>query len=755
MSLERLRFARLSAASTSVIAVMVAVFGVALACRGGVASPVNADDEAPTVIEARTLSSDDEKGLVVASGEVEISKGHRSVRADKITYNKKTKVVIAEGNVRLVEPSGDIMFAEYAELTDDIKEAFIDNVSMLLVDNSRLAGNEAERRPDGTVRVSRGVYSPCDLCAEDPSRPPLWQLRGVRIVRDKEKQDVYYRDATLEFMGVPVAYTPYFSHPDPTVKRRSGFLMPTWGHRSTPGTFVSSGYYFDISPDRDATVSLTPFTSGAFMVSSEYRERFANGAITINLDAAYADLISESDKTSKGKTLRGLASINGRFNLTDEWRAGFNVDRSTDRTFIKQYLSSDATASRDLLISRAYVEGFHDRNYASVNAYAFQDLRYGYSKTAPLALPKVDWNAVGDPGSLLGGRWQFDTELLALGRDGGTRSTRFAAIPSWRGSYVVGGGIVADVSARTWLITKLSTAYDDPRTTAVESTNGDETIALPEADITVRWPFARAGGTWSQTLEPIVQFKTSPRWRNAYKTKNEDALDVEFDETTLFLPSRYGGLDRLEGGSRVTYGLKSRAVIGDFALSGFLGQSYSLSGDTDYMTGSGLEKDMSDVVGRVGGNWNQWVSADYGFRFNASSGRLGRQSASFSAGVPSVRVFSNYTSLGKREDADGTAISAVDQISGGFTGKINSRWSYTLSQSYNLVGEPAPMTASGSLTYQDECFTFQSTLKRDFSAVTVNTDPGVTAYFQISLKNLGQFGFSSTVGGTSTSSSSN
>lgn len=754
MSLERPRFPRLTVrCSTSVVALTVAFLSVALACRVGLAAPADEDDKAPTVVEARTLDSDDERGIVVATGEVEVSKGRRSVRADKITYNKKTKVVVAEGNVRLVEPSGEIMFAEYAELTDDLKQVFVDNVGMLLVDNSRVAGNEAERRPDGSVRISRGVYSPCDLCAEDPSRPPLWQLRGVRVVRDKEKLDVYYRDATLEFMGFPVAYTPYFSHPDSSVKRRSGFLMPTWGQRATAGTFVSAGYYYDIAPDKDATFRVTPFSSGAFMLSSEYRERFSNGSIQVNLDSAYANLISESDKTSKGKTYRGLATINGRFNLNDDWRTGFIVERASDRTFIKQYLTSeDATASRDLLTSRAYVEGFNDRNYASVNAYAFQDLRYGYSKSAPVVLPKFDWNAFGEPGALLGGRWQLDTGFLALGRDGGTRTARLSVVPSWRGSYVLGGGLVADASARAWLISKLSTAYDDPRTTGVESLNGKETRALPEADVTLRWPLARQGAVWTQTLEPIVQLKTAPRWKNLFKTKNEDSLDVELDETTLFLPSRYGGLDRLEGGSRVTYGLRGRGVRSGMSVGGFLGQSYSLSGDPGYMTGSGLESELSDLVGTATASWNGWVNVDYGFRYSTTTGKLGRQTASTSFGVDKVRLFTSYTTLNKRQDVDGNSLAAIDQITGGFTGKIDNHWTYSLAQSYNFIGSPEPMTAVASLVYQDECFMFRSTLKRDFTAVTVNTDPGVTAYFELSFKNLGQFGFSSSVGGTSSAS---
>src|SRR3546814_15358023 len=94
--------------------------------------------------------------------------------------------------------------------------------------------------------MRRAVYSPCDLCKENPDRPPLWQLKAERVVHDQKAQEVRYNNVFLEMWGVPVLYSPYFQHPDPTVKRRSGFLPPLFGTMGEVGEFLRVPYYIEI-----------------------------------------------------------------------------------------------------------------------------------------------------------------------------------------------------------------------------------------------------------------------------------------------------------------------------------------------------------------------------------------------------------------------------------------------------------------------------------------------------------------------------
>jgi len=93
-----------------------------------------------------------------------------------------------------------------------------------------------------------GVYTACEACKDDPKKPPLWQVKGTRMIHDSTEKMIYFEDARLEFFGQPVAYLPYFSAPDPTVKRKTGFLMPWMSSSSTNGFGIEVPYYWALAP---------------------------------------------------------------------------------------------------------------------------------------------------------------------------------------------------------------------------------------------------------------------------------------------------------------------------------------------------------------------------------------------------------------------------------------------------------------------------------------------------------------------------
>ena len=177
---------------------------------------------------ADEFGHDEELGIFVARGNVEILSDGKIVKADVVTYNERTKRITAAGNVVILEPDGDTQFATYADVTDDVEEGTLQNFRMLMKDNARLAANRADRIEQNTKEIlHKGVYTPCAPCATDPTRAPLWQVKAYKAVRDKVAKTVTYRDAWMEMFGVPVLYTPWFRHPDFGVDRQTGFLSPS------------------------------------------------------------------------------------------------------------------------------------------------------------------------------------------------------------------------------------------------------------------------------------------------------------------------------------------------------------------------------------------------------------------------------------------------------------------------------------------------------------------------------------------------
>ena len=152
-------------------------------------------------------------------------------------------------------------------------------------ENGRMVANGARRTDGHVTELSRPVYSTCNLCAEDPSHAPLWQLRARSATQDTENKQIEYRDAVLDIYGIPVFYFPYFSHASPDQKRASGFLVPGFGQQTRLGTFLTVPYYAVLDDQSDATFSPTIGSNGYGNLNTEYRRRFNNGTVNVESGA--------------------------------------------------------------------------------------------------------------------------------------------------------------------------------------------------------------------------------------------------------------------------------------------------------------------------------------------------------------------------------------------------------------------------------------------------------------------------------------
>ena len=246
---------------------------LAQARGSGFNMPGGQDTKSPVLFSAEELSHDQDLGIIVARGKVEMTQDQRTLMADVVSYNQRTNTATASGNVSILEPTGDVIFAEYVELQDGLREGFVRNVRMLMTDGGRMAGNDATRTGGNRTELDQGVYSPCDLCKTDPTRAPVWQIRAARVIHDQERKIVQYRDASMEIMGIPVAYSPYFSHPDPTVKRQSGFLAPTIGVKTDLGGFAKIPYYFVLTDSMDLTFEPVITTKQGIVLGGEFRQQ--------------------------------------------------------------------------------------------------------------------------------------------------------------------------------------------------------------------------------------------------------------------------------------------------------------------------------------------------------------------------------------------------------------------------------------------------------------------------------------------------
>jgi LPS-assembly protein len=705
------------------------------------------------ILSADNVTKDDINNTVAANGHVELVQGASMLLAEHVVWNQTTDIVVATGDVKLVDDQGNVFFGDYLEVTDDMRQAFMRNVSGLLADNSRIVGRQSDK--DGNVTtINRGIYSPCELCKDDPTQPPTWQIKAVEVIHDTDTKRLYYHDATFQIDGVPVLWTPYFSTYDPTVKRADGILEVLPGYRSQLGAYLKTSYYFDIAPDIDAVLDAGYYNHQGPTIGGQYRERFDTGQIALSGSIAEGDLHQNPQlpQFQDDKTVRYHIFGSGEFDLDENWRAGFEFARSLDNIYVLKYQYS----SLQVLPSHLYTEGFYDRDYINASIYSFQDLRAGiYPDEQPLALPYVTYSFFGNPGETLGGRWADSGSLLAIRRyPGPTVEAQFPGQnverltnnASWSRKMTSDFGLVTVLNA------SLETDYSWTQNPALDPITNQTTAqpsagrVFPQAYAVMSYPLERPVGYANLVVEPIVSVVAAPAYANNTAIPDEDSVDIQLDAANLFNGNRFPGVDRIEDGSRVTYGVRTGLYnLGTGYTSLFLGQSYRVSGNTVYPLDSGLVTRFSDFVGEVEVAPGRLVDIDYRFELanDLKTDRL--QEINFRFGPDNYGVFGTYLfagsvnvpAVGVNNNPNFNTAERNELTLAAYY-KFDKNWSISSGGTGELTHPRALLRYSISGGYSDDCSSFTLNLYHDQTLIVGGTS-GTAVSLVFSLKNLGIF----------------
>ncbi len=705
------------------------------------------------VLTADSVTRDDINKTVSAKGHVEFVQGASMLLAEHVIWNQNTDIVTATGDVKLVDDQGNIYFGDYLEITDDMRQAFINNVSALLADDTRLVGKQANK--DGNVTtIDRGIFSPCELCKDDPTKPPTWQIKAVKVIHDSDEKRIYYHDATFQIDGFPVAWTPYYSTYDPTVKRASGFLETLPGYHSQLGTFIRSYYYFDIAPDIDAVLETSYFSEQGPLVGGQYRERFDNGQIQLSGSIAESDIRQYPTSINQDeKTIRGHIFGSGEFDLDDHWRAGFEFARSLDDIYVLKYQYS----SLQVLPTHFYAEGFYDRDYINVSGYSYQDLRAGITEKQPYALPYVTYSFFGDPGEFLGGRWADSGSILDIQRFGTQNFLQLPNNTAVFGRFPAGEGVerlannlswarklISDTGIVTVLNASLETDYYWTQNPALDPVTDLQTAqssvgrVFPQAYAVVSYPFVKPMSYADLVVEPIMSAVVSPAHTANQTIPNEDSQDIELNWGNLFSGNQYPGVDRITDGSRLTYGIKTSLTnLGTGSASVFLGQTYRLSGDTVVPPNSGLQTRFSDYVGQIDINPGKYIDIDYQFELSNDLTHDRMQEINFRFGPDDFGVFGTYL-FTNEVDLPNFVASEKNELTLATYYKFADHWQVAASATTELTQPREVLRYALSAGYTDDCSSFTLMISHDQTLLIGGTS-GTAISLQFSLKDLGVF----------------
>lgn len=699
------------------------------------------DTDAPVALAAEEVTHDRSLDIVTARGEVEINQAGYTLYADTVSYNVGQDMVSASGNVSLIAPDGQVVFADYMQLTGKMKQGAIENLLMVSADLSRTAARTGTRRVGERGQqineLGYAVYSACDTC--EGKENPLWQIKAAQVIHDEGDHDVTYRDATIEMWGVPVAYTPYISMPDPTVKRRSGLLFPSGGTSSNLGLFYAQPYYWVISDTADATITPLLAVDEPSIMIGQYRQNFADASIVIDASGRAGGTIDDTDGSSAQNT-RGHFDLKGEWDVNDVWRGTADLHAVSSDTYLRRY---GLPRSTDYQTSRVALEGFDGDDYAAVEAVAFRELRnLSNPPKNPYAVPLAQWVHTSDPG-VKGGYWTTQLSTASLTRTDGADSSRVSAASAWTLPYVAPSGEHYTLSASL-----RGDAYQVNNYTMLdgEEFTGTTGRIVPEVSMRWSWPFASPGERTTQVIEPVLIGALSPNGGNSSKIPNEDSRDLDFDDTQLLSTNHFVGYDRVETGPRATYGVNWNTYVNGTPskFSVFGGQTFRTREDNVFPDGSGIRDGFSDLVGRVRYDYGSAFSTFYRFRVDPDGLNVVSHDVTAYGGNEVLRLGVSYLKqdYSTRADYETTTDANVEQIAFSLSSHILRDWSVSLGTTHSLTGDDSgPLSFSAGLAYEDECFIIRGIATNDYTADR-DADSGWGMMVTLTFKTLGDSKFS-------------
>jgi len=722
--------------------------------------------------------------------------GH-TLRAETIRYDLAGGVGGAEGQVELISPMGDAVFASQIELDDQLRAGVAVDFATRLSNGASLMAASAVRRSENVNELNYALFTPCPICDANGPKTPSISIQAEKVVQNEEMRAILYRNALFRVGGVPVFYLPVFAHPDPTVERASGFLIPIPTYDEGRGVSLELPYLHVVSPSEDWLISPQINTRVAPLLNLQWRRRFDDGVVVVRGGYTRERNFGDFDLNGDGRpesnvkfddaTNRSYLLAHARFDPDGPWRWGFTAERVSDKTLFDRYDVRDPYQDNGLyygdrrrLISQLYAERQTRRSYLSIAAFSMQSLRvarfdpvtpalnvFENDDALPLVAPIIE--ARWEPNQpVFGGRLRLRGSAVSLYRDAyvgspvlrpeiippgpttgldGVDTRRVTGQADWRRAFISPAGVrwepFVDLRADAYSIAQLPPFLG----------LADETVTRTRATagLDVSYPLIRRLASGADVIiEPMGQASFSTDVDQDPRIPNEDSQTVELDEASLFRMDRFPGHDLMEGGFRLTAGV--RATIrwpNARSASLFVGRSSRGQEENDFRVPipddptrlydpTGLASKTSDWVvqgtfspsDRVRGWFHTTVdgSGDVRRAEAAVDGRWGRRDM---ATVSYIVDRSNPLGGPLNRNYEFVQLAAQQFVVG--------NWGVTVAGIADLERDIITRSEAG-IVFDDDCFRFEIGFRRDNTRVRPS-GPSEGVFIRLNLATFGGTGY--------------
>lgn len=668
----------------------------------------------------------DAEGRLTASGAVEVFHGTTRMSASRIVYDPDGKRLSIEGPITLIENGGQqIVLASQAELSTDMTSGILTGARLVLDRQLQIATAELSRVDNRYNQATRVRASACEVCASNPV--PLWEIRATRVVHDEQERQLYFDNAQLRVVSLPVFWLPMLRIPDPTLTRARGFLFPSIRSTSGLGTGLKLPYFVPLGDSADVTVTPYVSTNQTRTLDLAYRQAFANGEIEFNGAISRDDL-------EPGET-RGYLFGVGQFRLRNDFVLTFGIETVSDDAYLTDYGIGD----EDRLASGIELTRTRRNEYILGRVMNYQTLRDGETNaTQPNLVTDMTWHRRFAP-ALIGGEGGLsfeththrrtsdaDTDVNGDGVVDGRDVASLTIQGDWRRNWVMDNGmILAGLGQLT------ADFYDVRQDAEFENSISRLTSTV---GVELRWPFVRSartpdGASW--VIEPVSQLVWSPE--NQTRVPNEDSVLVEFDEGNLFSLDRFPGNDAHEEGLRANLGMSfTRYDAEGSTLNLTLGRVLRQRDLNQFNASTGLDDVRSDwmIFSQYAADWgltlsNRAVVSD-GLDFARDEFRLVWKDDKYAIGSSYIWLEEDEAEERDLPTSEWTLDADLD---------LSDRWSASFESRYDFEAEQASRAGVG-VEYRSECVAVNLSLSRRYTS-SDNVRPSTDLDLSVVLSGFG------------------
>ena len=728
-------------------------------------------------LEADELINDEAANLLTAIGEVEGRYQDRTLRANRVEYDLNTGLILAIGDVVLIDATGDVQYADKLELSDELQAGTAANFTARLATGAITAARFVTRDDDGEFEFFNVTYTACEPCknSEGETKNPTWRLWARRVKQDAESRTIRYNDAVLELFGLPIFYTPYLAHPDPSQDRASGLLIPTIGNSGSRGFTTVLPYYWAIDDYSEATITPHIYSKVNPLLKVEARRKFHTGKINFAGSVTHGTLFDRNGEplddpnrfrfagdAEMGAETSSHFFIDGYFKPSNVWSYGYTVMLQTDDTYLRRY-DLDTTFKTNGLIeneplrntTQAFLAGQEDNFRISAVALGFQNLRSRYredettglisvsrdeNKVVPIIAPRVQGEYYTyDPA--LGGRIRLFGNASYLTRDTGSDYGRATAGAEYSKTWIAPGGI--EIKPFVW---SRFDNYD------IESDAGTKIVfsrTIGQAGVDLRYPFIRRSTSVDLIIEPRALYTESfgdAKLDEFFDSADgslliEDGNSSDLDAALLFEPNKANGYDFFEEGRRVDLGARFAArwdMAGRSSEAAiFAGRSFSDGTTNRFAAQSGLSSGSSEYIAELDLNLGGFFKSNSWVRYDEDRDVFSRIDSRVSLNTKFLSLSGRYYTLNLPTL---TVIPGTPQeeISGGIVIRPFDGWSL----GYNAVHDfdrDVSRTQRATLGYKDDCTLVEIYFQRqDFDNDVIRNNN--TLGIRLTLATLGNLG---------------